>query len=172
MSAPAASLANVGGCQYYIPTTILPTPSDYLHVLLANPGHRSVSQNGPATLFVLDDAAELKADHLASEVESWLRTDDVFTSSFLVSVYVLVTSGSVPELDDSVANLLEKWGTENAHVITSVHHQRRWHSGPYFADTRGLRPAWRLFPDSNAAFVFPVVPQEDNPRRCVIISTR
>jgi hypothetical protein len=57
---------------------------------------------------VLDDAAELKADHLAFEVESWLRTDDVFTSSFLVSVYVLVTSDSVPELDDSIVDLMEK----------------------------------------------------------------
>ncbi|KAK3362604.1 amidase signature domain-containing protein [Lasiosphaeria hispida] len=46
-----------------------------------------------------------------------------------------------------------------------------WEAGSYFASPQGLRPAWRLFPDTHGSFVFPVMPSNDNPRKFTIPGT-
>lgn len=170
MAIPTASLTSVNGLQYYVPLAKALTPSEPPLLLF---GSNVSSSLGPATLFVLSSPP--KPDVLRASVDSWLQTDDVFILEFLESVYFLTTShGSLSSLDEEVEALLGEWGTKSAHLLyqqDSQHHTTTWRSGPYFTSADGLRPAWRVFPDMNGAFVFPVVPSEENSRRFVIPGT-
>ncbi|KAI0105657.1 amidase signature domain-containing protein [Nemania sp. FL0031] len=170
MSAPTAYLTNVNGLPYYVPLAKTLTPSEPPRLLF---GNNASSSLGPATLFVLSSPPNPEA--LTANVKSWLQTDDVFTTAFLASVYFLIANtSSLPSLGEGVEALLSEWGTKSAHVLyeqDDQHHATAWRSGPYFTSADSLWPAWRIFPDLNSAFVFPVVPSEENSRKFVIPGT-
>ncbi|KAI0541264.1 amidase signature domain-containing protein [Xylaria digitata] len=170
MAVPTASLTSVNGLSYYVPLVKALTASEPPRLLF---GSNASSSLGPATLFV--PSSPPKPEALTANVASWLQTDDVFTPAFLASVYSLTANnGSLSSLGEGVEALLGKWGTKSAHVLyeqDSQHHTTAWRSGPYFTSADGLRPAWRIFPDLNDAFVFPIVPSEENSRRFVIPGT-
>ncbi|KAI1351222.1 amidase signature domain-containing protein [Xylaria sp. FL0043] len=169
MAVPTASLTSVNGLSYYVPLAKALTPSEPPRLLFGSNTSSSPSL-GPATLFVL--SSPLNPEDLAASVDSWLQTDDVFIPAFLSSVYFLTANnGSLSSLGEGVEALLSKWGTKSAHVLYEQDSQYRttaWRSGPCFISADGLRPAWRIFPDPNGAFVFPVVSGEEDPRRFVI----
>ncbi|KAI0815569.1 amidase signature domain-containing protein [Xylaria sp. FL0064] len=170
MAVPTASLTSVNGLPYYAPLAKALKPYEPPRLLFGSNASSSLS---PATLFVLSNP--LKAGDLTVSVDSWLQTDDVFIPAFLSSVYFLTANnGSLSSLGEGVEALLSKWGTRSAHVLyeqDSQHRTTAWRSGPYFISEDGFRPAWRIFPDLNGAFVFPVVPSEEDHRRFVIPGT-
>ncbi|OAQ72041.1 amidase [Pochonia chlamydosporia 170] len=180
MALPEATLASVAELLYYIPSAPLLALSGRQHQLVgdADGNNRPLSGHSPATLFVLASTSELNAGHLADQVDNWLKHDDVFVSEFLSSVYLLVTDAEGPRFDNEVElkALLKTWSTQRAFTLTPrdilpSDSMTLCRSGPYFSSSDGLRPAWRLFDDSNGAFMFPVVPRKESSRTFAIPGT-
>lgn len=176
MALPEATLVSVAELPYYIPSAPPLALSGSQHQLVgdADGNNRPLSGHNPATLFVLASTSQLNAGHLADQVDSWLKHDDVFVSEFLSSVYLLVTDEEGPQVDSEVElkALLKTWGTQRAFTLTPKDilpsdSMTLCRSGPYFSSSDGLRPAWRLFDDSNGAFMFPVIQSEVNSRKYV-----
>ena len=169
MSLPlTATLTYAGGVQYYIPATCVSTAGigGTQRQVFGN----SDSPNAgpiPSAVFKVDSLQSVTADILTSVVNAWLETDDVFRLDFLSRIIFL--SSAVSEawsLDERLKELLQKWSTRDVFVIfnESLQNEMLLSPGPYFSLHDGLHPAWRLFPDSHEAFIFPVVPAEENDR--------
>lgn len=172
-----ALLASVAGLPYCVLVTPLfePSRSRIVFQPAGNTQENSAPSKppwtpGPATLFVFDSNRNLTADMLKSKIGSWLQSDDVFNTNFLRDVYFLFPGEpEASKVSSVVESVLSSWGSSAAHIISlgPQDNATNWKAGPYFASPQGLRPAWRLFPDTQGAFVFPVVPSPDNPRRYV-----
>ncbi|KAI1764170.1 amidase-like protein [Hypoxylon sp. FL1150] len=112
----------------------------------------------PATSFSVKDEkrAPLK-DYLENEYNTYLQ-DDVFSPEFLK--YVLLVSDEVC-ISESVRDLLASWGCLFVFTVPPSHPQVQQISrGPYFFSSRGLFPAWGIYPDSKEAFVLSTIPSQ------------
>lgn len=166
MSVPSAVLTSVDGLPYYAPAKCIPTAGAQQIY-----GRSDGSKFGPipSSLFMLNPTQGRTADILDSIVEEWLKRDDVFRAEFLNRLFILTSEANTPlTLDNDTKDLLRKWQTRNVFIITHEPMKsdgRLPFSGPYFSCHDGLHPAWRIFPDSHGAFVFPAVPMEDDDRK-------
>lgn len=177
MAIPNSSLTSIGEVPYYIPATTLEAPASTRKIWSSSaPG--PASDFVPSSIFLLDEVAQQGLGSLITGLDgtlrSWLAKDDVFTMDFLRRLYLvsfnasniasfIEASGST-DLDD----LLHGWGTSSVHLIHAGElpgNSQIWVPGPYFTCSTGIRPAWRLFADTNEAFMFPVVPTEQDPKR-------
>jgi hypothetical protein len=161
MAFTSASIASVGNVPYYIPTTKLALPPTSRRLVF---GTSPDLEDGlvPVSVVVFPDGSDVSAGALSTIVDSYLQGDDVFSRSFLEHIYLLTDRQSEPlKLDHSYSTILEDWGTQSVHVVRADANESP-RGGPYFASNKGLRQAWRLFGDTNGAFIFPLVPIEAN----------
>lgn len=160
MSLVNASLIGLDKKLYYIPiNTLAISPSSRQLVF----GKAPDFEDGPvpACLIALPEGLSLTTRFLSSVVKTYLRDDDVFFEGFLQHIYVVTEMQ--PELMKLLGDLtdLTHWGTRSIQIVQiDSENDGSNHGGPYFASSRGLRQAWRLFEDTNGAFIFPVVPIE------------
>jgi hypothetical protein len=105
---------------------------------------------------------------LQSIIDSYLSIDDVFSTSFLQTLFIQTPNGGSIELGSGVCEYLEKYGTETilavSKPIKSSSHQMEAGSsssggntipsGPYFYSDGNLYKAYRLYVDELSAFMF------------------
>lgn len=184
MAIPSASLTSIGEVPYYIPATTLAIPTSTRQIWSSRPApDLQVPDYVPSSIFLLDEAAQQGPASLIaalkSTVRSWLAKDDVFTVGFLRRLYLIApnaaaTASCFEDRDhgDNLNGLLSGWGTSSVHLLSTASitgNSQHWMSGPYFTRSTGIRPAWRLFADVNEAFMFPVVPAEQNSKRYTLL---
>lgn len=114
----------------------------------------------PVSLLVIPSGSDVNEATLSSIVADYLRTDDVFTDMFLEHIFLLAIDQTKHlTFGDSTPSVLVTWGTQSIHEIRPIPSEDfKFRGGPYFASSKGLRQAWRLYEDTNGAFMFPVVP--------------
>jgi len=161
-----AALTRVGTIQYYVPSRSTSLPASTHGVIMGTAPHFS-EELVPITLFVLECAEDASRPNLRSTVRSWLQADDVYNKDFLQHIYLLFLPKTKEfDLDKFTISVPEEWEAESVHAVAiySNKHQISYRGGPYFASGVGtnfiIRQAWRLFDDTNEAFQFPVVPDE------------
>lgn len=185
MAIPSSSLTSIGEVPYYVPATRLVAPT---RQIWSSSAPNPVSDLVPSSIFLLDKAAQQRSGCLVAFLKgtmaSWLAKDDVFTVEFLRRLYLVASDaekttgifeghGSKNDLD----KLLFRWGTSSINLVDAASIAegdltQLWRPGPYFAcaTTGTIRPAWELFMDVNEAFMFPVVPTEQNSERHICAS--
>uniref|UniRef100_A0A8H7TVE2 Amidase domain-containing protein n=1 Tax=Bionectria ochroleuca TaxID=29856 RepID=A0A8H7TVE2_BIOOC len=96
----------------------------------------------------------------------WLATDDVFSNDFLKHVYIVSSAPGALAVEDTdeLGTLFTKWGVATAHFLYGSNDSYPWMPGPYVNSGSVFHAVWRLFPDTNGAFMFPTVPSEHDPR--------
>ncbi|VUC33773.1 unnamed protein product [Clonostachys rosea] len=174
MALPRASLVSIGEVPYYVPASSRKIASSLTHIWSAPKSKEKIpSEFAPCTIFLCDDATPGSPSSLSSFLNKtlslWLATDDVFSKDFLKHVYIVpsapatLTVGDTDELDI----LFKEWGVTTAHLLDLADDGCPWMPGPYVNSGSVFHAVWRLFPDTNGAFMFPTVPTEQDPRRFV-----
>ncbi|KAH8803379.1 amidase signature domain-containing protein [Xylogone sp. PMI_703] len=159
MTFTSASITNVGGISYYIPTDRLLFPPASRRLIFGKAPELEDALV-PISLLVVPDGPSVSGQALSSLVETYLRIDDVFSRAFLDHIWLLTTRRTdFVTLDNYAFKVLDDWGTLSVHAVLADP-SIELHGGPYFASGKSLRQAWRLFEDTNGAFMFPVVPAE------------
>jgi hypothetical protein len=111
---------------------------------------------------------QLNLTLLQSIIDSYLSIDDVFSTSFLQTLFIQTPNGGSIELGSGVCEYLERYGTETILAVTkpikSSSHQMEAGSsssggntipsGPYFYSDGNLYKAYRLYVDELSAFMF------------------
>lgn len=107
----------------------------------------------PTTVIVVDDRLEL--DLVRNSVDRFTNSDDVFDHHFLEFViFVVGESARKFAVPEEVSAYLQFKGTSAMSILTAS----SWpatspREGPYFSGSNGLYPVWKLFPDTQGAFV-------------------
>ncbi len=159
----SATIASVGNVPYYIPSALLPTPPESCRLMFGNATNFA---NGlvPVSLLVIPSGSDVDGATLSSIVTDYFKVDDVFSETFLEHIYLLASYQTKQlTFEDSASSILATWGTQSVHeIVPSINENINYRGGPYFASGKGLSQAWRLYEDTNGAFMFPVVPVDNS----------
>ncbi|KAI6091685.1 putative glutamyl-tRNA amidotransferase subunit A [Hypoxylon rubiginosum] len=114
----------------------------------------------PCTVFYIDNSL-LTSSFLVSTVKRFAHVDDVWSNDFRATI-VLQSEGKL-EIEDAAREILQQWKTLNIHYLI----REKYLSipeGPYFLNAGKLHYAYRLYPDTHAAFVVATV-ESNEPNR-------
>ncbi|XXG95592.1 hypothetical protein Hte_001860 [Hypoxylon texense] len=114
----------------------------------------------PCTIFDTNDS-RLTASFLESTVEKFAKIDDVWSNEFLTCI--ILQSDRKLEIEDTAKNIIEQWGTRSVQYLIREKNLSI-PEGPYFLNTGNLHYAYRLYPDTHAAFVVATV-ESNEPNR-------
>lgn len=110
------------------------------------------------TVFDCQKASCISAETLKDRLHHYLSSDDVFQKEFLQGVVFI--RGLTTEVDESVADLLESWGTKWSQEVLGHTLSHSLPAGPYVLDNKGLSQIWKLYDDFNKAFVMSTWPSQ------------
>ncbi|CAH0034483.1 unnamed protein product [Clonostachys rhizophaga] len=172
MALQRASLISIGEVPYYVPA-----PSRKIALSLAEVWTASKEEIppefAPCTIFLCDHATLMDLSSLSSSLQEktrlWLASDDVFSNDFLKHVYIVTSAPLALTVEDTdeLGLLFRKWGVATVHLLHGSDDSDPWMPGPYVNSGSVFHAVWRLFPDTNGAFMFPTVPSEHDPRAFV-----
>ena len=95
-------------------------------------------------------------------IDHFRKIDDVFSSTFLEAVIIL-TAVYRGNIDDELRSFMSSRGCK-AIFILPLEQAGFLNEGPYFYNSRGLFPAWRLYSDVQEAFVLSTIPSQSDPQ--------
>jgi hypothetical protein len=93
-------------------------------------------------------------------VEKYKSDDDVFHEAFLSGVVFHGVGENDVEIEDHARAFLSKLGTIWIKCMPEGSPERKLLPGPYVLLGNHLRDVWRLFDDSNGAFMVTFYPQK------------
>lgn len=173
MALQRASLISIGEVPYYVPASSRKIASSLTRIWTASK-KEIPSEFAPCTIFLCDQSTLMSVSSLSSLLDEksrlWLATDDVFSNDFLKHVYIVSSAPGALAVEDTdeLGTLFTKWGVATAHFLYGSNDSYPWMPGPYVNSGSVFHAVWRLFPDTNGAFMFPTVPSEHDPRLCVL----
>ena len=103
-----------------------------------------------------DTCISVQEDWLKELVTKYLEKDDIFHTEFLSTV--VFTGPSTIEITAGANKFLHSLGTTRIELIDATKSTAVPPPGPYFASGQGLLEIWRLYDDSQGAFLTPLVP--------------
>ena len=92
-------------------------------------------------------------------ISGYKEYDDVFSAKFLKSILLVTTEQTVAA---EVLRLFGSWGCRTVYLIPP---KEALLEGPLFFSSSGIFKAWRLYPDTQEAFVMSTVPVQGDPMR-------
>lgn len=95
-------------------------------------------------------------------IDDFNKRDDVFCTNFLASILVIST---VQTLSEDILRLFGSWGCRKAFLIAPS--STPVLGGPYFFSSRGIFQSWRLYADTQEAFVLSTIPVQGDAERQV-----
>ncbi|KAF2230781.1 amidase signature enzyme [Viridothelium virens] len=113
----------------------------------------------PTTVVFVGAKRRVTAGWLHSAIEQYRYEDDVFQLEFLEAVLFTYTGSDPLDVTIEARNYLQRFyettmiGTR--HVVSKNAHPER---GPYLYTNGDLRPAWKLYEDTNGAFLNAIIP--------------
>ncbi|CAI6084958.1 unnamed protein product [Clonostachys chloroleuca] len=173
MALQRASLISIGEVPYYVPASSRKIASSLTQIWTASK-EETPSEFAPCTIFLCDHATVMNSSSLSSFLEEksrlWLATDDVFSNDFLKHVYIMPPTPMALAVEDTdeLDLLFKKWGVATAHLFYGNDDSDPWMPGPYANSGSVFHAVWRLFPDTNGAFMFPTVPSEHDLERAFV----
>ncbi|KAI4861594.1 putative glutamyl-tRNA amidotransferase subunit A [Hypoxylon rubiginosum] len=114
----------------------------------------------PYTVFYTNDSP-VTASFLESAVKRFANVDDVWSNDFLTHI-ILQSEGKL-EIEDAARETLQQWETRSIQYLTREKHFSI-PEGPYFLNAGKLHYAYRLYPDTHAAFMVATV-ESNEPNR-------
>lgn len=90
-------------------------------------------------------------------IGDYRKRDDVFCNDFLTSILV-ISAGQT--LSEDLLRLFGSWGCRTAFVVKRT--EPSVLGGPYFFSSRGIFQAWRLYADTQEAFIMSTIPVQDD----------
>ncbi|RAL00203.1 amidase signature enzyme [Aspergillus ibericus CBS 121593] len=111
-----------------------------------------ISHEGPFTITI---------DWLAAIISECQAKDDVFHVSFLQGIILVGLDDALITMADGVHDYMQKVGIEWIQSIPEG--DEDIHPGPYFLTNGLLQEVWRLYPDTNGAFLEAVEPGQTSP---------
>lgn len=115
----------------------------------------------PATVISIDEVPN--ASSIQTTLERFKQADDVFDDDFLHLVIFISNSPGPDKLSERLQEYLQSLGTR--HVVflrPSSQGGQNPPEGPYFATPEGLLRVWKLYADTQGAFVASLVQDEQN----------
>jgi hypothetical protein len=109
---------------------------------------------------------EVTPDAMQDKLHHYSHHDDVFCSRFLKNILLATDDNHV---DDMVLKFFASKGCVTLFVVPR---QYGFREGPYFFSSCGILWAWRLFPDTQEAFVTSTIPSQHNSFMSVSILLR
>lgn len=106
-----------------------------------------------------DDCISVQEDWLKKLVSEYLEKDDIFHTEFLLTV--VFTGLSTVEISAGANKFLRALGTTRIEFIDASKTTVVPPPGPYFVSDQCLLEIWRLYDDSQGAFLTTLVPGPD-----------
>ena len=100
-----------------------------------------------------DEGVPVTCERAKHVIDDYKKRDDVFSNDFLTSILV-ITSGQT--LSDDVLRLFGLWGCRVVFLVAPSGPSIL--GGPYFFSSRGIFQAWRLYADTQEAFLMSTIP--------------
>lgn len=100
-------------------------------------------------------------------MKRFANVDDVWSNDFLTHI-ILQSEGKL-EIEDAARETLQQWETRSIQYLTREKHFSI-PEGPYFLNAGKLHYAYRLYPDTHAAFMVATVESNEPNRYVTMIS--
>ncbi|EPS36390.1 hypothetical protein H072_10096 [Dactylellina haptotyla CBS 200.50] len=126
-----------------IPTWVHPTPQR-THKLPEIDGVTAVT-------YISTTNSQIDGEFLKKWKTDFETKDDVFNKEFLKTIVIEHTAGKNFKIGDEAQGILKAWGSQL--VVSEAESSESLPSGPYFFTADAAHQAWRLYEDTNAAFV-------------------
>jgi hypothetical protein len=91
---------------------------------------------------------------MQAKLHHYSQHDDVFCSCFLKNILLVTDDKPVDHM------VLKYFASKGCVTLFVIPRQCRFREGPYFFSSRGIFWAWRLFPDTQEAFVTSTIPSQ------------
>ena len=113
------------------------------------------------TVISLGDRHLVTEDWLVELIDSYRLVDDVFHDHFLQSLVLTGVLALQVELTPAAKGLLKSWGTKWIELLDSANTSVAPPPGVYLASDGVLLEAWRLYDDTQGAFIAALGPQSN-----------
>ncbi|EED16514.1 conserved hypothetical protein [Talaromyces stipitatus ATCC 10500] len=114
------------------------------------------------TVFPVDDGRDsIETDWLRESIAKFSQDDDVFCTDFLSGV--IFTSSTAFSLSTAAGEVLQsEYGTRMIEMIVSPKSSEKPEPGPYYVCQGQLFHIWKLYDDTQGAFLTGLVPAEED----------